>query len=155
MKMIWSGYKIKENYLVLVNQFQGNFHSKTPSCRKIKSVFGDVKWWFNASWGLKGLIVHGSVARCARPESIFTRLWLDLSAWKVGDRGFPPPRSGIQILKMFSVWRAVLSHSSNHPQEVPHDQVWPVCAQRWPKTPYISFHLSHGLLLPRHRMVHF
>ena len=28
---------------------------KSPSCRKIKSVFRDVKWCFNASRGLKGL----------------------------------------------------------------------------------------------------
>ena len=57
MKMIWSGWKIKENCHVLVNQFHGNFHSKTVSCRKMKSVFMDVKWCFNASWGLKGLIL--------------------------------------------------------------------------------------------------
>ena len=35
--------KIKENYHVLVNQFHGNFHAKTPSCRKIRCVFRDVK----------------------------------------------------------------------------------------------------------------
>ena len=35
--------KIKENSHVMVNQFQGNFYSITPSCRKIKSVFRDVK----------------------------------------------------------------------------------------------------------------
>ena len=50
--MIWCGLKIKENCLVLVNQFNGNFRSKTISCRKIKSVFRDVKWW------LKGLNTH-------------------------------------------------------------------------------------------------
>ena len=49
------GGKNKDNYLVLVNQFHGNFHSKTLGCRKIKCVFRDVKWCFNASWGLKGL----------------------------------------------------------------------------------------------------
>ena len=54
--MIWCGLKIKENYHVLVNQFHGNFRSKSLSCRKIKYVFRDVKWCFNASWGLKGLI---------------------------------------------------------------------------------------------------
>ena len=40
------GYNIKENYHVLVlivNQFQGNFHLKTLGCRKIRSVFRDVK----------------------------------------------------------------------------------------------------------------
>ena len=57
MKMIWSGLKIKENCHILLNKFLGNFHSKTPSCRKSKSVFRDVKWCFNASWGLKGLKV--------------------------------------------------------------------------------------------------
>ena len=35
--------KIKENYHVLVNQSHGNFHSKTLACRKIRSVFRDVK----------------------------------------------------------------------------------------------------------------
>ena len=55
MKMIWSGWKIKENCHVLVNQFHGNFRSKTLGCGKIKSVFRDVKLCFNASWGLKGL----------------------------------------------------------------------------------------------------
>ena len=37
----------------MVNHFYGNFHSKTLGCRL--SVFRDVKWCFNASWGLKGL----------------------------------------------------------------------------------------------------
>ena len=55
--MTWCGLKIKENYNVLVNQFHGNFRSKTLSCREIKYVFRDVKWCFNASWGLKGLII--------------------------------------------------------------------------------------------------
>ena len=58
MKMIWSGWKNEKNCHVLVNQFHGNIHPKTcksPSYRKIKSVFRDVKWCFNASWGLKGL----------------------------------------------------------------------------------------------------
>ena len=48
MKMIWCGLKNKENDHLLVNQFHGNF-------REIKSVFRDVKWCFNASWGFKGL----------------------------------------------------------------------------------------------------
>ena len=56
--MIWSGWKIKEKNHVLVNQFYGNFLSKTPSGRKIRCVFRDVKWCFNASWGLKGLRVN-------------------------------------------------------------------------------------------------
>ena len=45
----------------MVNQFHGIFNSKTPSChgcRKIKSVFMDVKWYFNASLGPKGLIYY-------------------------------------------------------------------------------------------------
>ena len=54
--MIWCGLKIKENCHILVNQFHGNIHSKTLGYRKIKSVFRDVKWCFNASWGLKGFI---------------------------------------------------------------------------------------------------
>ena len=61
--MIWSGWKIKENNHVLVNQFYGNFHSKTPSGRKIKCFFRDVKWCFDASWGPKGLGVFKSVVR--------------------------------------------------------------------------------------------
>ena len=32
-----------------------NVRSKTLGCRKIKYVFGDVKWCFKALWGLKGL----------------------------------------------------------------------------------------------------
>ena len=55
MKMIWNEWKIKENCHVLVDRFHGNINSKTLCCRQIKSVFRDVKWWFNASWGLKGL----------------------------------------------------------------------------------------------------
>ena len=39
--LMW--FKNKENYHALVNQFHGNFHSKTLCCRKIKSVFRDVK----------------------------------------------------------------------------------------------------------------
>ena len=35
--------EIKENYHVLVNQFHGNFHSKTLGCRKIECVIRDVK----------------------------------------------------------------------------------------------------------------
>ena len=34
---------IKENCHVLVNQLLGNFHSKTFSCGKKKSVFRDLK----------------------------------------------------------------------------------------------------------------
>ena len=59
MKMIWSGLKIKENCYVSVNQFHGNFRSKTPSCSLVVvrdgKFFRDGKWCFNASWGLKGL----------------------------------------------------------------------------------------------------
>ena len=55
MKMTWGRWKINKNCHVLEKQFHGNCHSKTPSCGKIKSVFGDVKWCFNASWGFKAL----------------------------------------------------------------------------------------------------
>ena len=54
----------KENCHVLVNQFHGNFRSKTPICLKIMWVFRDVKWCNNASWGLKGLIWFKSVIHC-------------------------------------------------------------------------------------------
>ena len=56
--MIWRGLKIKGNCHVLVSQFRENFRSKTLSYRQSKSVFRDVKWCFNASWGLKGLNQH-------------------------------------------------------------------------------------------------
>ena len=55
MKMIWCGLKFEENHHGLVNKLHENLRSKTLDCRKIKSVFKDVKWCFNASWGLKGL----------------------------------------------------------------------------------------------------
>ena len=55
MKMTWCGLKITENYHVVLNKFHGNFRSRTLSFRKIKSVFRDVKWCFNASYGIKGL----------------------------------------------------------------------------------------------------
>ena len=69
--MIWCGWKIKENCNVLVNQFLGNFPSKTLGCRKIKSVSRDVKWCVNASWGLKGLIVQ---KHCQSPVCLFISL---------------------------------------------------------------------------------
>ena len=53
--MIWSGWKIKAKYNVLLNQFLVNFHSKTSSYREINCVFRDVKWCFIASWRLKAL----------------------------------------------------------------------------------------------------
>ena len=46
------------NCHLLINQFYGHFRSEALSCRKIKSVFRDVKRCFNASWGLKGLNIH-------------------------------------------------------------------------------------------------
>ena len=51
---------------MLLNQFHGNFRSKTLGFGKIKSVFRDVKWCFNASWGLKGLnaLVNFSAHTC-------------------------------------------------------------------------------------------
>ena len=45
---------MEDNYHVLVNQFHGNFHSKTLSCRKIKSVFRDVNDALMHREGLKG-----------------------------------------------------------------------------------------------------
>ena len=54
-RWLCSGWEIKNNCHVLVKQIQGNFHHKKLSCRKIKSVYSDVEWCFNASWGLKGL----------------------------------------------------------------------------------------------------
>ena len=39
----------------MVKEFHGNFRSKTLGYREIKTVFRDVKWCLNASWGLKGL----------------------------------------------------------------------------------------------------
>ena len=69
-------------YHVLVHQFYGNFGSKTLCCWKIKYVFRDVKWCFNASWGLTGLsgqttvdegTARGGVALTLNPFRIF--LW--------------------------------------------------------------------------------
>ena len=60
MKMIWKGWKINENCHVLVNQFPGNFLSKTHNCRQIKSVLRDIKWCCNASWGIKDLSIYAS-----------------------------------------------------------------------------------------------
>ena len=87
MKMTWCGLKIKENYHVLVNQFHWNFRSKTLSCGKIKSVFRDVKWCFNASWGLKGLtdvlfsviIYHIYILYYDNPYHLYL-LWLNSEA---------------------------------------------------------------------------
>ena len=42
----------------MVIQFHGNFSSKTLGCMKIKYVFRDVKWCFNALWELQGLKKH-------------------------------------------------------------------------------------------------
>ena len=61
MKMIWCGFKIKENYRVLVNQFYGNFRFKTLCCMKIKYVFS---LWNDALMhreGLKGWVIHPSI----------------------------------------------------------------------------------------------
>ena len=74
MKMICCGWKIKENCHVLVNQFHGNCYSQTTSCRKIRSVFRDVKCCFNASWGLKGLKVDQPLTW--RDQSITTAIQL-------------------------------------------------------------------------------
>ena len=41
--MICCGLKVEKNYHLLVDQFHGYFRSKTLSCRKISSVFRDVK----------------------------------------------------------------------------------------------------------------
>ena len=43
---------------LLVNQIHGNFRSKTLCCRKMKSVFTDVKVCFNASRGHKETSCH-------------------------------------------------------------------------------------------------
>ena len=68
--MTWRCLKIKENYHVLTKQFHGNFHSKTLICWEIKSVFRDIKWCFNASWGLKGLKhYHTHVTCCEKIRS--------------------------------------------------------------------------------------
>ena len=42
----------------------------------------------------------------------------------------------------FCAWRRVPSHSSHHPQEVLLAQFSLICAQRWPKTSFISCHLT-------------
>ena len=91
MKMIWRGLKIKEICDVLVNQFHGNFRSKAVGCRKIKSVFRDVKWCFNASWGPKGLTAKLSnlnfhplevVSRWRDPQLQVSEYYSDLTKWR-------------------------------------------------------------------------
>ena len=42
------------------------------------------------------------------------------------------------------VWRAMSSHWSHHPQEVLLAQISLLCAQRWPKASFISFHIGVG-----------
>ena len=54
MKMTWSGWQMKK-ILLFLKQFQENCRYKTTRFQEIKSFFSDVKWCFNASWGLKGL----------------------------------------------------------------------------------------------------
>ena len=66
----WCDVKIKENCYALVNQVHRNFRSNTLCCRKIKSVFRDVKWCFNASWGLKQL----TTTVCFRMKSVSLRV---------------------------------------------------------------------------------
>ena len=56
--------------------------------------------------------------------------WLYPPAWKFGDCGFEP-NSGIQVSKKQSVSSPLTRKGS---------PVWPTCAQRWPKTPFVSFH---------------
>ena len=51
--LMW--FEIEENFHVLVSQFHWNFRFKTFGCRKIKCVFRDVNWCFNASWGFKDI----------------------------------------------------------------------------------------------------
>ena len=51
----WRWFDVGDNCHVLVNQFHENFRSKTLGCKKIRSVFRDIKWCFNALWGLKVL----------------------------------------------------------------------------------------------------
>ena len=70
--MTCCGLKIKENYHVLVNQFHGNFRSKTLSCKKIRFVFREVKWCFDASWGLKGSIVSHAQNRVCNHKALST-----------------------------------------------------------------------------------
>ena len=48
-------FKVGEKWkkiLLFLKQFHENVCSKTTRFQEIKSVFRDVKWCFNASWGL-------------------------------------------------------------------------------------------------------
>ena len=133
--MIWCGWGIKENCHVLVNQFHGNIHFKTSNYRKNKSISRYLKWCFNASRGLKGLmsgaywdkamslfmlppckiIDRGFVAKCIFPAHS-QRLCIVES---LRDREVVCSTSDRQSSNIKSyVWRAVSSHSSYHPQEV-------------------------------------
>ena len=77
MKMTWIGWKIKENCHVLANQFHGNFHYKTFSCGKLKSVHRDLKLCFNASWGFKGFQYNQSGTKSREEENAGSALILN------------------------------------------------------------------------------
>ena len=115
MKMIWCGLKIKENYHVLVNQFHGNYHSK------------NVKWCFNASWGLKGLRVNKymyTVYQYLQEKwfdilvNIFCIFQTSWPSWRCSQRTRAPgsscssPRSSRCLFSpgstTYSCWRAVI-----------------------------------------------
>ena len=99
MKMIWCGLKIKENYHVLVNQFQGHFRSKTLGCRKIKSVFRDVKWCFNASCGFKGLKRFPAVVcMCRSNEFTYISLTARHNVKCVINKGYNTVQCNVEML---------------------------------------------------------
>ena len=52
------------------------------------------------------------------------------------------------------VWRTVSSHSSHHPQEVLLALAY-ICAQRWPKARFISFHVHISRCSTSSLVIHF
>ena len=93
--------KMKINFHVLVTQFHVNFHYKTLGCRKMKSVYRDVKWYFNAPWGLKGLISR--LTRCYWEWN--ECLNIKICKWLV------PSENNSVIFSHLKLWVAVARHN--------------------------------------------
>ena len=58
----------EKNVLLFVKQFHQNFRSKPPRFQETKSIFRDAKWYFDASWGFKGLSHHWFNVSCSLGE---------------------------------------------------------------------------------------
>ena len=127
MKMTWSGWQIIENYHVLLKQFHGNFPSKTLSCRRIIYVFRDIKWWFDASWGFKGLNIIQHITGVISSSYLLTKWQCVQYMW-----------SRILYLdqsSLFFIWPAFVGKRNHFVFGVAwwhSQQVW----RKWSQTPY-------------------